>query len=146
MWAEVQAGQLPDFPTIEWYLHTTVDPSLRAPTGHHSSALFVQSVPARPIPDSYLAQLLAICDRFAPGTSSLVDDVFALGPLDIERHFGITGGHIHHLDNGIAFADRMPYRTGVPGLYAGGAGCHPAGSVIGAAGHNAAGIVLADLG
>ena len=28
MWADVQAGRLPDEPTIEWYLHTTVDPSL----------------------------------------------------------------------------------------------------------------------
>jgi phytoene dehydrogenase-like protein len=27
MWADVQAGRLPDEPTIEWYVHTTVDPS-----------------------------------------------------------------------------------------------------------------------
>jgi len=33
----------------------------------------------------------------------------------------------------------------VAGLYACGAGCHPAGSVVGAAGHNAATMVLADL-
>ena len=63
----------------------------------------------------------------------------------IEAHFGITGGHIHHMDNTISFTDRMPYATGVPGLYAGSAGCHPAGSVIGAAGHNAARRILADL-
>ena len=69
-----------------------------------------------------------------------------LTPKGIEAHFGITGGHIHHLDNTISFTDRMPYATGVPGLYAGSAGCHPAGSVIGAAGHNAAERVLRDLG
>ena len=51
-----------------------------------------------------------------------------------------------HVDNSIAFADRMPYATGVDGVYAGAAGCHPAGSVIGAAGHNAALQILADLG
>ena len=66
-------------------------------------------------------------------------------PPDIEAHFGITRGHIHHVDNAVAFADRMPYSVGISGLYAGGAGCHPAGSVIGAAGHNAAMRVLADL-
>jgi phytoene dehydrogenase-like protein len=60
-------------------------------------------------------------------------------------HFGITGGHIHHVDNTVSFTDRMPYATGVPGLYAGSAGCHPAGSVIGAAGHNAARRILRDL-
>ncbi|OLB76224.1 MAG: FAD-dependent oxidoreductase [Actinobacteria bacterium 13_2_20CM_2_71_6] len=150
MWTEVQAGRLPAEPTIEWYVHTTVDPSLQDPAGHHSSALFVQSVPYGADWDallpSYVDDLLAICDRYAPGTSDLVVDTFPLTPPGIEAHFGITGGHIHHVDNTAAFTDRMPYATGVPGLYAGSAGCHPAGSVIGAAGHNAARRILADLG
>ncbi|GAA2622913.1 phytoene desaturase family protein [Paractinoplanes durhamensis] len=153
MWGEVQAGRLPAEPTIEWYVHTTVDPSLQDPAGHHSSALFVQSVPyelagttwADALP-GYVQQLLAICDRYAPGTSDLVADVMPLTPPGIEEHFGITGGHIHHVDNTVAFDERMPYFTGVDGLYAGSAGTHPAGSVIGAAGHNVAQRILADLG
>ncbi|MGH8775984.1 MAG: phytoene desaturase family protein [Jiangellaceae bacterium] len=153
MWRDVEAGRLPDFPTMEWYVHTTVDPSLQDAQGHHSSALFVQSVPFQPagttwaeaLP-SYVEHLLAVADRFAPGTSDLVADTFALPPPEIERHFGITGGHIHHVDNAVAFADRMPYGTGLPGFYAGGAGCHPAGSVIGAAGWNSARRILTDLG
>jgi phytoene dehydrogenase-like protein len=152
MWADVQAGRLPDEPTIEWYVHTTVDDSLRDDTGHHSSALFVQSVPyaldgttwdaALP---GYVDRMLALCDRYAPGTSALVADVMPLTPPGIEEHFGITGGHIHHVDNTVSFDDRMPYATGLDGLYAGSAGCHPAGSVIGAAGHNAAQRILTDL-
>jgi phytoene dehydrogenase-like protein len=152
MWTQVQAAQVPDEPTIEWYLHTTVDPSLRDEAGHHSSALFVQSVPYQPAGtsweaelDSYVERLLAICDRYAPGTSALVADAAPLTPPGIEAHFGITGGHIHHVDNTVSFTDRMPYATGLDGLYAGSAGCHPAGSVIGAAGHNAAHRILADL-
>jgi phytoene dehydrogenase-like protein len=90
--------------------------------------------------------LLAICDRYAPGTSKLVVDTFPLTPPGIETYFGITGGHIHHIDNSVSFTDRMPYATGIPGLYAGSAGCHPGGSVIGAAGHNAAQRILTDLG
>jgi phytoene dehydrogenase-like protein len=153
MWAQVVAGRLPAEPTIEWYVHTTVDPSLQDPAGHHSSALFVQSVPYTPagttwdaVLDSYVEQLLAVCDRYAPGTSELVADTMPLSPDRIESHFGITGGHIHHLDNTVSFTDRMPYATGVAGLYAGAAGCHPGGSVIGAAGHNAARRILSDLG
>jgi phytoene dehydrogenase-like protein len=153
MWADVENGRLPEEPTIEWYLHTTVDPVLRDRYGHHSSALFVQSVPYDPIEGSwdqllpgYVDRLLAQCDRFAPGTSRLVADTFALSPPGIEEHFGITAGHIHHVDNTIAFADRMPYATGVDGLYAGSAGCHPAGSVVGAAGVNAARRIATDLG
>jgi phytoene dehydrogenase-like protein len=153
MWAEVQAGRLPEEPTIEWYVHTTVDPSLQDAAGHHSSALFVQSVPYElegttwdeALP-GYVQKLLAICDRYAPGTSELVADVMPLTPPGIEKHFGITGGHIHHVDNTVAFDERMPYFTGVDGLYAGSAGTHPAGSVIGAAGHNVAKRILADLG
>ncbi|GGK90000.1 phytoene desaturase family protein [Mangrovihabitans endophyticus] len=153
MWSQVQAGRLPEEPTIEWYLHTTVDPSLRDEAGHHSSALFVQSVPYRiegttweqALP-GYVDRLLAICDRYAPGTSALVADTMPLTPPGIEEHFGITGGHIHHVDNTVSFDERMPYATGLDGLYAGSAGTHPAGSVIGAAGHNAARRILADLG
>jgi phytoene dehydrogenase-like protein len=153
MWAEVQAGRLPEEPTIEWYLHTTVDPSLQDEAGHHSSALFVQSVPYE-LADStweaelpgYVDRLLALVDRYAPGTSDLVADTMPLSPQGIEKHFGITGGHIHHVDNTVAFNERMPYATGLDGLYAGSAGAHPAGSVIGAAGHNAAKRILTDLG
>jgi phytoene dehydrogenase-like protein len=153
MWADVQAGRLPAEPTIEWYLHTTVDETLRDEARNHSSALFVQSVPYaldgttwdEALP-GYIERLLEICDRYAPGTSDLVVDTMPLTPPGIEEHFGITGGHIHHVDNTVAFDERMPYATGLPGLYAGSAGAHPAGSVIGAAGHNAARRILADLG
>jgi len=94
----------------------------------------------------YVRHLLSLCDRFAPGTSDLVVDTFPLHPQKIEQHFGITRGHIHHVDNAFGFTDRVPYRTPVGGLYAASAGCHPAGSVMGAAGHNAALRVLKDLG
>ncbi|HZR08001.1 MAG TPA: NAD(P)/FAD-dependent oxidoreductase [Myxococcales bacterium] len=150
--ADVRAGRLPRFPTIEWYVHTTVDPSLRDAQGHHNSALFVQWVPYELAGTSweveeepYVRHLLGICDRFAPGTSALVADTFALTPRKIEQHFGISRGHIHHVDNAFGFADRLPYATPIAGVYSCSAGCHPAGSVIGAAGHNAAERVLRDL-
>ena len=149
--AQSQAGQLPDFPAIEWYIHTGLDPSLQDAQGRHSSALFVQWVPNKLARGdwaqheaSYTSRLLQICDRFAPGTSELVVDAFALTPPKIESHFGISEGHIHHVDNSFGFADRLPYRLPVPGLYSCSAGCHPGGSVIGAAGHNAARALLAD--
>ena len=147
------AGILPDFPTIEWYVHTTIDGSLRDPQGRHNSALFVQWVPHTLATSSweveeerYVKHLLSLCDRFAPGTSDLVVDTFTLTPPKIEAHFGITRGHIHHVDNGFGFADRLPYRTPIAGAYSCSAGTHPGGSVIGCAGHNAAMAVLRDLG
>ncbi|MBU8899537.1 NAD(P)/FAD-dependent oxidoreductase [Corallococcus sp. M34] len=152
-YAETKAGRLSEFPSIEWYVHTTVDPSLRDEEGHHNSALFVEWVPHTLTGTTwekeearYVQHLLSICDQFAPGTSDLVQEYFALTPPKIERHFGITHGHIHHVDNKRGFNDRLPYETPVQGLYFCSAGCHPAGSVIGAAGHNAANVVLQALG
>ena len=149
---QVRRGELAPCPTLEWYVHTTIDPSLRDDEGHHNAALFVQWVPLElqgttweREEERYTRHLLSICDRFAPGTSDLVVDTFALHPQKIEQHFGITRGHIHHVDNGFGFADRLPYVTPIAGLYSCSAGCHPAGSVIGAAGHNAAMRVLRDL-
>lgn len=150
-YADVCAGKLPEFPAMEWYIHTTLDPSLQDDQGRHSSALFVQWVP-RVLAESsweaeesrYVDHLLSLVDRFAPGASDLVVDTFPLHPQKLEQHFGLTRGHIHHVDNSFGFADRMPYRTPVPGLYACSAGCHPGGSIIGAAGRNAAREMLAD--
>ncbi|MBI1744102.1 NAD(P)/FAD-dependent oxidoreductase [Candidatus Acetothermia bacterium] len=150
---DVKNGKLSDFPTIEWYIHTTADPSLQDAKGHHNSALFVQWVPYELADttwekeeENYVKHLLSIADRFAPDTSDLVIDTFTLTPPKIEKHFGITRGHIQHVDNTFAFDQRMPYATPIQGLYSCSAGCHPAGSVVGAAGHNAAHRVLRDMG
>ncbi len=149
---QMKEGQLPEFPAIEWYIHTAVDPSLQDAERRHSSALFVQWVPYQLRGTSweneearYVKHLLSICDLFAPGTSDLVQEVFTLSPPGIERHFGISRGHIHHVDNRFGFDQRIPYQGPLQGLYYCGAGCHPAGSVIGAAGHNAAQWVKREL-
>ncbi len=149
---KVRRGELDEHPTIEWYIHTEADPSLRDQKGHHNSAFFVQWVPYELTgttweqeESKYVQRLLRIAERFAPGVSKLVVDSFTLTPPKIEQHFGISRGHIHHVDNTIGFDQRMPYSTPVAGLYSCSAGCHPAGSVIGSAGHNAAQRILADL-
>ncbi len=95
--------------------------------------------------DAYVDHLLSICDRFAPGTSDLVVDTFTLHPRAIEDHFGMYRGHIHHVDNTFGFADRLPNQVPIDGVYSCSAGCHPAGSVIGASGHNAARLLLSHL-
>jgi phytoene dehydrogenase-like protein len=147
-----QQGRLDATPPLEWYLHSTLDTSLRDDAGNHSSALFVQGVPHRPAgsdwaaeKEAYVERLLDLVEAYAPGVRNLVVDVNALTPPEITSHFGITSANIFHVDNAISFTDRVPYRLGVDGVYAGAAGCFPAGSVIGAAGHNVAQAVLADL-
>ena len=150
---QARAGELPEQPAMELYIHTALDSSLKDSKGRHSAALFVQWVPYALKASSwevqeqpYVQHLLSLWERLAPGSAGLVDDVFTLTPPKIEQRFGMTGGHIHHIDNTFGFADRLPYTTPVEGLYSASAGCHPGGSVIGAAGHNAAARLLRDLG
>ena len=150
---DARSGRLPEFPSIEWYVHSTIDPTLRDEHGRLSSALFVQWVPYEIAGsswnahgESYARHLLSLCDRFAPGTSDLVVDWQILPPPAIESHFGIRHGHIHHVDNSFGFADRLPHATPIAGLYSSSAGTHPAGSVIGCAGYLAARRCLRDRG
>ena len=150
---KVMRGELADCPTLEWYIHTQVDPSLRDPQGNHNSAFFVQWVPYELAGTSwkdqeakYVDHIFGIAEQFCPGFRDLVVDTYVLTPKRIEEDIGIRYGHIHHVDNTFGFDRRMPYATGVDGLYSCSAGCHPAGSVIGAAGHNCAVRVMRDLG
>jgi len=153
-YADAVAGRVPARPTIEWYIHSTVDPSLSDEAGRHSAALFVQWIPHTLADgadwadekDRVVDELLGICDRYAPGTRDLVHDVFALTPADVESHFGIHRGHIHHVDNAFGFADRLPRETPIDGLWSCSAGCHPGGSVVGVAGWLAARAALAAEG
>ncbi len=88
-------------------------------------------------------------ETYAPGLGSQVVASELLTPADIEREFGMTGGHWHH---GELVIDQMfmlrpvpgaaQYATPVPGLYLCGAGAHPGGGVMGAAGMNAAAQVI----
>ena len=151
---KVRSGELSEFPTIEWYIHTQADPTLQDDRGRHNSAFFIQWVPYELSggrkweneESRYVDHLLNIAEQFAPGFKNTVVDVFPLTPKKIEQHFGISFGHIHHIDNTFGFDQRMPYSTPIQGLYSCSAGCHPAGSVIGSAGHNAAFRILADMG
>jgi len=148
----VQQGVLADFPTIEWYIHTQADPSLMDSQGRHNAAFFVQWVPYElsnstweKEEDRYVAHLFSIAEQFAPGFTDSVVDTFTLTPKKIEGHIELRHGHIHHIDNTFGMDQRMPYATPIEGLYSCSAGCHPAGSVLGAAGHNAAERVWKDL-
>jgi phytoene dehydrogenase-like protein len=82
------------------------------------------------------------------GLDSAVIDAQVLGPPDIEKKVGLTGGHIFQGEclPPYMWANRLSARTPMPGVYLCGACTHPGGSVIGVNGRNAAMAVLKDLG
>ena len=81
---------------------------------------------------------------YAPNLKELIVGRQVLTPLDLERTYGLSGGHIHHgemsLDQLFAFRPVIGYaryRTPIAGLYLCGSGTHPGGGVTGAPGFNA---------
>jgi phytoene dehydrogenase-like protein len=90
--------------------------------------------------------------EYAPNLKGTIVGRKVLTPLDLEREFNLTRGHIHHgemsLDQLFAFRPFIgaaQYRTPVKGLYLCGAGTHPGGGITGAPGLNASREVIKDL-
>jgi phytoene dehydrogenase-like protein len=70
-----------------------------------------------------------------------------MGPPDIEKEIGLTGGHIFQGEilPDYLWENRLSASTPMPGFYMCGACTHPGGSVIGINGRNAAFQLFADL-
>jgi phytoene dehydrogenase-like protein len=88
-------------------------------------------------------------ERYAPGLTSVIEHRQVLTPSDLEREFGLSGGHIFHGEPALDQLFTMrpvlgwaQYRTPVRGLYLCGAGTHPGGGVTGGPGQNAAREIL----
>lgn len=147
-------GEYSTAPAMEITVPSVHDASL-APAGKHVMSVVVQYAPcdlkvgwdqAR---DEFAEIVIRQISRYAPGLADHIEAWQLITPMDLERDFHITGGHWHHGE--LAFDQFMmmrpvpgacQYSTPIPGFYLCGAGAHPGGGVMGAAGMNAARQVL----
>jgi phytoene dehydrogenase-like protein len=150
--AESRAGRLPCRIWSELYFQTTADPTV-APPGVQTMSVFAQYVPHTFAEgdwdsrrDEVAGLILGTLARYCSNIPDAVLAVEVLGPPDIERRVGLSGGHIFQGECLPPFMwdRRLPSRTPMPGVYLCGAGTHPGGSVIAVNGRNAAMCVLAD--
>jgi phytoene dehydrogenase-like protein len=151
-------GRVSDEPYLEATIPTIHDPSL-APEGAH-----VMSVVAHWTPHTlregdwsserdHLADLVVkTMERYAPGLGELVTARQVITPVDLERDYGLSGGHVYHAEPGLdqffvwrPLFGHARYRFALPGLYLCGSGAHPGGGVTGGPGANAAREIQADL-
>jgi len=87
-----------------------------------------------------------------PNLRELVVARQVITPLDLEKDYGLSGGHIHHgeqsLDQLFMFRPLIgwaQYRTPIKNLYLCGSGTHPGGGITGAPGANASREIIRDL-
>ncbi len=145
-------GRIADRLWTEIYFQSVHDRGV-VPEGMHSMSVFSQYVPykfANGDWDSRREQVrqtvLRSIGRFCSNLDDAVMDAQVLGPPDIEKKVGLTGGHIFQGEclPRYMWSNRLSARTPMPGFYLCGACTHPGGSVIGINGRNAAMAVLQD--
>jgi phytoene dehydrogenase-like protein len=152
-------GEISQAPYLDVAFPSVVDPSL-APAGHHVMSVHVQYAPFR-LRDGYswddrrntLADIvMRTLEEYAPGITRLAEYRQVLTPVDLERTYGLTGGHIFHgelsLDQLFAMRPTLgwgQYRTPVANLYLCGSGTHPGYGLTGGSGQNAAREILRHL-
>ena len=150
-YAAAREGRLPQRLWTEIYFQSVHDLSV-APDGTHTMSIFSQYVPYafadgrtwdeyRPLAKDLALDALA---RYCSNIPAAVLDAEALGPPDIEKKVGLTGGHIFQGEclPQYMWSNRLSAETPMPGVYLCGAGTHPGGSVIAINGRNAAMAVL----
>ena len=158
-WDAEKYGRLPDELMIEVIIQTVHDPDM-APPGKHLINTGIQQLPIDlaegtwdDLKPEFTTRVVETLCEYAPNLKGNIVGTYTITPLDLEREYGMTGGNIFH---GGMFLNQLfgsrpvpgwsDYRSPVEGLYLCGAGTHPGGAVNGAPGHNAAQVVLQDLG
>jgi len=148
-------GESSPSPVVEMTFPSFRDESL-APTGKHVMSAIVQYAPydlkggwTDSAHEQFKQAAIAAISQYAPDIEQRIVASELLTPVDIEREFHMTGGHWHHgeltLDQFLfvrPVAGSAQYRMPLDGLYLCGAGSHPGGGISGAAGRNAARVIL----
>jgi len=149
-------GEFSTRPWLELTIPSLLDGGL-APAGAHVASIYVHYAPrvlrsndwasAR---DALLDAVLAVFEDAVPGIRHQVIAAQVITPLDLEREYGFSGGHIFHgelaLDQLFTMRPLLGtarYVTPIRGLYLCGGGTHPGGFMTGASGRLAAETLLA---
>jgi phytoene dehydrogenase-like protein len=152
-------GRISENPYLEATIPTLSDPSL-APDGTHVLTALFQYAPRRlrdaewdeAARDQVGDAAVRTLEAHMPGLAGRIVARHVTTPADLEREFGLSGGHPMHgelaLDQVFAWRPLLGharYRiAGIRGLYLCGAGAHPGGGITGGPGRNAARAILAD--
>jgi phytoene dehydrogenase-like protein len=148
-------GQYSTEPYIEFTIPSLIDDTL-APAGKHVLSAYVQFAPYQlrdttwdAERDNFLRVSLDTLERYVPGLRSRIVEQQVITPLDLERTYGFSGGHIFHgelaLDQLLTMRPLLgwaSYQTPIANLYLCSSGTHPGTGLTGGSGANAAREIL----
>ena len=157
-------GRWSAYPILEATIPSLADPTLveGAKAGTHVMSVIAQYAPyqlAEPLGDwatqreAFGDAVIGVLESVAPGIGKLISHRQVLTPVDLERDYGLTGGHPLHAEAGLdqffvwrPLLGHARYRLGLERLYLCGSGAHPGGGITGGPGQNAAREILRDRG
>ena len=154
-------GRWSDLPILEATIPSLTDPSLveGAKPGAHVMSVIAQYAPFSlregdwaTSADQFGDAVVDVLNSVAPGIRKLISHRQVITPVDLERDYGLTGGHPLHAEPGLdqffvwrPLLGHARYRLALERLYLCGSGAHPGGGITGGPGQNAAREVLGDL-
>jgi len=151
-------GEFSQHPYLEATIPSLADPSL-APAGKHVMSIYMQYSPYKLRNTDWDSQRDALGDvvvntlaQFAPNLPGLIEAREVITPKDLEKTYGLTGGHIFHGELALdqlftmrPLLDWAQYQTPIKRLYLCGSGTHPGNGLNGGSGANAAKEIAKDL-
>lgn len=149
----------PENPAVLAMTFSEIDPDV-APSGGHTLYAWAQWHPYElqdgmhwdDIREREADKIYDVVCRYAPNMKGKLIDRYIQTPLDIERKHAMPRGNVMHVEMSFdqmfmfrPIPEMSEYKTPINNLYLSSASCHPGGGVFGAAGYNAAQVILKDL-
>jgi phytoene dehydrogenase-like protein len=146
----------PQKPAVLCMTFSKIDPEV-AKDGKHTLFAWAQWHPYElsnnmhwdDIREKEAQKIYDVVTDYAPNMKDKLIDWYIQTPLDIERKHGLLKGNVMHVEMSFdqmfmfrPIPEMSRYETPIKQLYLASASCHPGGGVFGAAGHNAAQVIL----
>ncbi|MTI87983.1 MAG: NAD(P)/FAD-dependent oxidoreductase [Balneolaceae bacterium] len=146
----------PENPAVLCMTFSKIDPEV-AQDGKHTLFAWAQWHPYElangmhwdDIREREAQKIYDVVVKYAPNMEDKLIDWYIQSPLDIERKHGLLRGNVMHVEMNFdqmfmfrPIPEMSQYETPIQNLYLASASCHPGGGVFGAAGHNAAQVIL----
>jgi phytoene dehydrogenase-like protein len=150
----VKYRQFSEEPVLDIHIPSVETTSL-APAGHSVVSIVVHFAPhhfdegwSEKTKEKLLNTVIKTLAQYVPDISSMIVGSEVLSPVDLEKRYSLTNGHIFHGEHAVDQLITRPvpscarYATPIDGLYLCGSGSHPGGGITCMPGYLGAKMIL----